>query len=211
MKSSFQALLMCTLILTAGRAYALASPPAGFEDPGLMSKVMAGEIVVKQLVDTKQENRTVLRSYFNKVSGKAYADLAMNYEKYPSLFSEVKEAKTTKVSQDRKETEYWMDMLVTVGFFTTHVYPEGKHTYTPGTTSASEDRMLHELTNYKDTLEFARETVRLIPYETGILVESDLHVKLVQPSAQASMMKRYLVNQFIKYTTTFRRELSGNY
>lgn len=200
--------LVFGLILTGNRL--LADAPAGFQDPNLLKAVMEGKIVRQDVVNSKLEYRTVLRSFFRKVSPEAYASLAVNYEKYPALFSEIKEARMTSANAERTVFTYWADMLVKVGFFSTHVYPEGRHTIYPAPDTKSEARIVHEIINYQEDLEKAVQTARLIPYQDGILVEDDVHVKLRKDSIYSGAVKEKISGQMMRMTETFRRELKGN-
>src|SRR5688572_27081780 len=73
----------------------------GFEDPGLLDKVMKGDIVVEQVMSTKTEFKTSVRAFFKKVSPEAYTDLFTAHKKWIGLLSEIKDAKTLSANADR--------------------------------------------------------------------------------------------------------------
>jgi len=203
------------LILLAAAAYLpLANAdtiPSGFEEPGLMDRVMGGEIVLSETTNTSTEFVDVFRAFFNKTSAKAYADLVTDHAKYVDLFPEMKEAKTTSVNSDRTVFTYWARMVVTVGIFQQTLYPEGRHTVKLARDAAGESTVLNEITNYTEYLKLATESARLIPYQNGMLVEDTVHVKLQKASATTNFVKRHLQKMFANYVSTFRDALHASY
>jgi len=185
-------------------------PPTGF-DPDTLARVMKGEIVVKELVNTKVEFREVARAYFNKVSTEAYHQLATNHKKYPSMFSEVKDAKTLKVDDKRTMYDYWLHLVIQYGPYTIPVYPEGTQVVTPAKDPTSEAYVRNVITNYTDTLDFAVQKTRLIPYQTGILVEEDIHVKVKSEVTGGNIVKKELHKFYTRWVNTFRKELGGDH
>jgi len=184
--------------------------PKGFEDAKLMEKVLAGKIVVEEVANTKLEYRVYLRSFFKKVSPDAFAALAVDYAKYPDLFEEILRTKTLAVSEDKTQYTYWADILIPYGIFEFHAYPEGKHTLKMAKDAISESIVVHEITNYKETLAQGMQSTRLIPYADGMLVEDDIHIKLVKDNAQSAAIKKQVIKQFSRMMETFRTALSGN-
>jgi len=190
--------------------FATIEAPKGFEDPKLLAKVMSGEIVSETLIDTKTEHQTIVRAYFNRVSSDAYIRLATNHHKYPSMFPEVKGVpKSVKINEN--EFEYTLDVLIQTGPFSFHVYPDFLQVVTPAPDLVSESAIANDVTNYTDVLEFFRQRTRLIPWETGILVEDNLHAKIKKEYIQAAAVKKQILQTFLRYTETLRKELSGNY
>jgi len=183
----------------------------GFEDPKLLARVMSGEIVLEEKVSTKTEFRSIVKAFFNKVSPDAYTKLATNHPKYPSLFSEIKEAKTVSVSTDQLNLDYWLHLKVPIGPFFYDAYPEGHHTIVSAPDAQSEAKLLNEVTNYKDQIKFAKQTTRLIPYKTGILVEDDIHFLLTKESAFSGTIKKKFKEFFTRFVSTMRKELQGSY
>lgn len=183
----------------------------GFEDPVLLEKVMSGQVVLEEKIATKKEFRTIIRAYFNKVSPEAYYKLATNHAKYPSMFEEVVEGATTSVSADALDLDYRLHLKVKVGMFEYDAYPEGHHKIIPAKDAISEARVVNEITNYEDQIKYSRQTTRLIPYQTGILIEDDVHFTLKSDSAAASLMKKKLKEFFTRYVSTLRKELQGAY
>jgi hypothetical protein len=101
-------------------------------------------------------------------------------------------------------------MLVEYGIFTFDVYPEGTHKAFPAKDTKSEAKLVNEITNYKDMMKKAVETTRMIPYQTGFLMEDTVEVELVKQSAQGGVIKKKLVDQFKSFLTGFRKELGGD-
>lgn len=188
-----------------------ADPPKGFEDPALLAKVMSGKIVDQVQIDTKTEYKVVLRAYFAKTSPEAYAGIATNHPKYPSMFEEIQSAETTKVNAQRTDFEYKMTVLVQYGPFQLQVHPTGRQVFTPGADPRAEGAVAHNITNYQDVLEIASQGTRLIPYDNGMLVEDSIHVKVRKdyPPAQAAAIKTQLKKTFTRFLEVFRRELSA--
>lgn len=209
MRSFFNTLLAtCVLIGVSSRVLA-AEPPAGF-DAETLKQVMAGKIVAEVKTDEKTEYRQINRAYFNKVSTDAFLDLAVNHAKYPALFSpEVQDARTLTVNDDKTVYTYLMDLEVTMGLFTFYLHPEAKHTLKRAADPTAEATLKNELTSHKEQVEFLYQNTRLVPYENGLLVEEDLHLKIKQGSAQSASIKSYLKKFFARYVDTFRRELKG--
>jgi len=204
-------LMILGAVLCLSANLARAEGPAGFEDPALLESVMNGKIVFEDKLDTKVEFRTVGKAFFAKASPEAYAQLASNFEKYPQLFTEVKEGKTLTTSDDKLDRTYSLNLEVKVGFITQQVLAEGHQTLVPALDAISEYRILNEITNLKDQLKSATQVTRLIPHEGGFLVEDDVHVVLTKPSATSGMVKKKLKEFFGRYIATFRKELTGTY
>jgi hypothetical protein len=184
--------------------------PAGFKDAAILSAVMSGKVHKEVVLNTAKEEKLYLRAYFNKVSPQAYAELATNYEKYADMFEEIQEGKTTKSNPERTVFEYYMDIVFVYGLLPFHVYPEGRHVVTFGADSTAESTIKHELTNYKDTFDLAKETTRLVPYENGMLVEDEIHVLLKKAGSTSESVKVELVKEFSKFMETFRQVLKGD-
>lgn len=208
MKSYFHSLL-ATCVLFAAAQTALADPPAGF-DAETLKQVMSGKIVGEVKTDTANEYRLVNRAYFHKVSTDAFLDLAVDHAKYPSMFSpEVQDARTLTVNEDKTVYTYTMDLEVTMGLFTFYLHPEAKHTLKRAADPTAEAHLLNELTSHKEQVELLVQNTRLIPHESGILVEEDLHLKMKPGTVQGSSIKNYLKKFFARYVDTFRKELKG--
>jgi hypothetical protein len=185
------------------------TPPVGFEDPALLDAVLKGKIVAKDLVNTPTEVHTVIKSYFHKVNGDAYLDLAVDYPKYPELFAEIENAKQIAVNADKTEYDCGIDIKMKVGILEKKAYAELHQILTRVPDALSEDKFTQTITNNKDKVVKALQTTRLIPYEGGILVEDDIHFILTKDGAVGGVLKKYLKNLFDRYTLTFRKELKG--
>jgi hypothetical protein len=183
--------------------------PVGFKDPVLLGRVMKGEAVIQEPIGTQTEFQTVVRLYFNRVSPEAYAILATNHRVYPTMFDEVKEGRTTKANVGLTEFDYWLDLLVGTGILEDHVYPEGHQTFTPAADTKSEALIVNHLTNYQDTIQSAVQRTRLIPYETGMLVEDDIHILMQDASLSSRIVKKKLHDFFVKYVSALRVALHG--
>lgn len=181
--------------------------PKGFEDPALMEKVMGGDIVVERVLDTNQEGKMIARSYFDGVSSDAYLDLATQYEKYPTIFPMVKKGQTLNVNPEKTVFGYKLDILVVYGVFSKMIYPEMKHTLIRAKGTSDESHLKNELMNYKKDVEFATQSIRLIPFEKGILVEDTIHAKAKQSSPYANAAKKKLIEVFIDNTDKLRNAL----
>lgn len=186
-----------------------AEVPSGFEKPGLMDKLMNGEIVMEETIDTATEFENVFRAYFNKTSPDAFGALMTDYAKYPSMFKEMKEAKQLSVNSDRTVFTYWLKMKVAIGPFSQTITPEGRHTLKINATG--ESRIVNEITNYQDYLNFATENYRMIPYGNGMLVEDLVHASLKKGNSGSSFVKKQLQKMFKGYLETFRKELKADY
>lgn len=204
MKKLIPFLFVCALPLFA------ANPPAGFEDAALLKDVMAGKIILKDLVDSNIEFKTVAKAYFYRVTPDHYLGLAVDHPRYSKLFEEVKEGKTTKVSDDKSVFDYWLHLSINVGIFDYDAYPEGRQRLFVADETNPEFRIANEITNYKDQLKFATQNTRLIPWEDGFLVEDTVNAVLVKPSSFSGMIKKELKKFFSKYVTTFRKELKAD-
>lgn len=189
--------------------FALAGEPDGFQDPAVLEKVLAGDIVQTQVINTETEFRTVIRSYFHKVSPEAFVALATNHAKFPDLFEEIKEAKTLKVNADATQWDYQLKVTIPVGPFSQTVTPEVHQVLLPAADAASETRMTQKITNYKEMIRYSSQVTRLIPYKGGMLVLDDVHFVLTKDAAQGGVLKKKLQSLFNRYTQTFREELGG--
>jgi len=186
-------------------------PPPGFEDPSLYTNVMGGKIVFVDKLDTKVAFQTVGKAFFPHTSPEAYAALAVNHPKYSSMFENVKEGKTIKVSDNKLEYDYALKLLVQVGFITQEATPEGHQILIPGADAISEYRIQNVITNYQDEIKKATQVTRIIPHDNGVLVEDDVYVEMHKAGAQTNIMKKKLKEFFSKYIVAFRKELTGTF
>ena len=112
---------------------------------------MDGEIVITSLVDNKNEMRSIVRSFFKKVSPETYQQLAVNHAKYPDMFKpEVLSASTKKVNDAKTEYEYEMQVLVKMGPLESEVTPLLKQTLTIAPDAVSEGKVEQTILNYPD-------------------------------------------------------------
>lgn len=189
----------------------LADPIQGFEDPNALAKIMNGEILVTDAVETKVEFRSFVRAYFNKVSPDAYIDVLTNHEMWSELIPEVKEGKTTNVNADKTVFDWWLHMKIKYGFLTFNVYPEGQQTVYRAVDTKSEAKVRNVITSHQDYIKEATQTTRLIPYQNGFLVEDNIHVVIHKPSNQADTIKKELKKTFVNLIGSIREELQGDY
>lgn len=203
--------LICLVIFIATVGIARAEPPEGFEDPVLLQKVMAGEVVVQDVLSTKVEFRTFSRSFFDEVSPKEYVDLVTDHPKWPMFVPEIKEGKTTKVNEDRTQFEFWLHVVAQFGLFTYDLYPEISQTIYWANDEVNESRIYSLLLNGQEDVKLGEVTTRLIPYETGILVEDNIHVVLVKESGYSSLIKKEATKKIVAMTKRIREILQGDY
>jgi hypothetical protein len=181
-----------------------AEPPAGF-DAALLKRVMKGEIVLEQKIDTAREMKSVFRAFVPGASPEAYQKVVLNYEKYPSIFSDVLQAQTRNTTPD--SASYWIQLQVRVALFQREIELEGVHAIWYPKDAQSEGALLNTITNQEEYLEFATAYSRLIPWEGGTLIEDTVHLKL-QPSVSfGSMLKKQVLQLFRKYIEGFRSVL----
>lgn len=190
---------VCSLVFAADK-------PQGFEDPAIYDAVMAGQIHEEKLVDSKKESRRIFRVFFPKTSPDAFVDLATNHPKYPVMFPEIKEAKTTKVNPERTVFEARMHIPVKVGPFTKHLYPELRQTISRAPDAITEWKIVSELLNQKDSIDFLRSSSRLIPWEGGILIHTDSHF-LLKDQPLLGTIKKEMMQQERRQIEVFRKEL----
>ncbi len=203
MKRSF--IFLCLLALPA-----VAEPVTGFEDQVVLDSVMTGTVTVEEVLATDSESTFVIRGFFPKVTPDQYVDLATDHRKYPSMFSEIKEAKTTWVNSERTEWKYWMNIVIKVLFFTKTIYPEGKQVYSRPVNAIGEGVLTHTVENYADTLKTMIERTRLIPYQDGMLVHDYINYILTKSSSSAEMIRSKLREQFVRFLTTYRKVLTND-
>jgi hypothetical protein len=208
MRKLFQLFVVAAFVQMSSNA---ADIPKGFEEPGLMDRLLAGKIVTKRIVDTQTESKVLVRSFYKKVSTDAYIELAVNYPKYADMFQEVREGKLLKVNAEKTQYDYKLHVVASVGIITKHVYPEFRHSIGRAKTTLGEARVENLLLNYKDQMEIGAQSTRLIPFQDGILVEDFAHVKARGNTASAKAAKRKFIEFFLSYTKIFRDELKGGY
>lgn len=190
--------------------FAADPPPKGFDDPKSLEKIMAGEIVKTQVIDTKMETKVILRAFCNKSSTDAFIDVAINHGKYPVMFPEIQDAKTTATNAEKTQYDWWADMLVKQGFISFHVHPEGVQKITRAKDATSEATIENTLKNYADLVEVGQQNTRLIPFENGVLVEDTVYVKVKTTGGQAGLIKTKMVEQFTRFLAGFRKEIGGD-
>jgi len=208
MKNSSRFFILSVLVCLPAVVRADGVPP-GFDAPGLMDRVMNGEIVLDETVNTDTEFQDYFRAFFDKTTPAAYGALVTDYEIYPQLFDNMKDGKTTSVNADHTVYTYTLTVEESIGPFTETVYPEGQETLQLTPDANGESHILNEITNYQNNLNYATETVRLIPYQTGMLVEDDVHVSIKNSSPATGMVKSQLQKQFQSYLSVFREHLQG--
>jgi len=183
--------------------------PKGFEKPGLIEKLKAGEVVYEEVKSTQTAYTGIHRAYFYKVSPEAYVAEVTQHKKYPDHFTEILQGETTKIEKDHS-WNYWLEMVVKVGIFSFKVYPELHHVFTPGKDAISEAVLLNELTNYGEHVKTATQTSRLIPYEGGMLIEDTINVEVKTANSQSGTIKKQVKDFFGKYIKVFRKVLKGD-
>ncbi len=203
-------LLLAAACLTFVAQAAHQAPPAGFEDPVLFAKLLKGNVVVEQLPSTKTEFRSVIRAYFNRVSPDAYADLYTSHKKWIGLLAEIKDAKTLSSNNEKTELSYWLKMKIWYTVLSFEIEPVGKQNIVAGKDAISEWTLKNEITNYKDSLTLAEESIRLIPYEGGILVEDNVHVVLAAETAFANTVRKEIEKKWSQLIGAFRKSLGGD-
>ena len=185
-----------------------ADPPVGFQDPALLAKVMSGKADVFEKVSSSKEFETIVRLFIDRATPEAYAKVATNHAAYPSIFTEVKQGKTLQANSQLTEFDYWLDMLVIYSGFTEHIYPEGHQTVLFGVDVRSETTIDHHLKNYEETIAASSQHTRLIPWETGILVEDDTHIVMVEASMTSAIVKKKLHDFFASYAINLQKALN---
>lgn len=189
---------------------ALADTIVGFEDTAVYNEVMNGTIKVEEVLGNNSESTFIIRGFFPKTNSDLYVDVATNHKMYPSMFSEIKEAKTTSVNADRTEWTYWMHVVIKVLFFSEHIYPEGKQVYSRPADAISEGVLTHTVTNYTDAVKSMVERSRLIPHQDGILVHDYISYVLVKPNSNAKLIRTKLKEQFVRFMKAYRTATSGS-
>ena len=193
---------MTSLLLTASILFSGA--PAGFESPGLIERLRKGETVKETRVDTRKEFHFVHKAYYRNVTPEAFAGLAVNHQRYPELFQEVVSGATLRVDHGAGQYDYRLHVRVDVGLFRQDAHPEGTHVVTK---APAEWKIANRVTNYPHYAEVADQRTRLIPWEGGILIEDEVHVRLKQNNPMSRLIRNKLHSFFSGYLTVFRREL----
>lgn len=188
---------------------ALADPVVGFEDSAVYNEVMNGTIKVEEVLGNNSESTFIIRGFFPKTTADLYVDVATNHKSYPSMFSEIKEAKTISVNAERTEWTYWMHVVIKVLFFSEHIYPEGKQVYSRPADAISEGVLTHTVSNYTDAITSMVERSRLIPHQDGILVHDYINYVLVKPNSNAKLIRTKLKEQFVRFMKAYRTATSG--
>ena len=197
--------VFCVLFTVSARA----DGARGFEDPVLLGQVMQGKILVEQVLAAKTEFKSTVRAYFNQVSPEAFTDLFTSHKEWVGLIPEIEEAKTLTANAGKTEFTYSMHLKIKYAIFNFDIYPEGKQTVVAGKDALSEWTLYNDITNYKDNFTQAGETVRLIPYQGGILLEDFIHVILATESSHAIAAKKEIEKKWIALLTAFRTKLGG--
>ncbi len=194
---------LCTLTYLRGE---LPGGPAGF-DAETLEKVLQGKTVIKNVINTKLELHSYIRAFFDDVIAQEYVELATDHPKFPTLFPEVKEGRTTYVNESKTQFEYALSMVIEYGIYLIPFNPTGIQKIKHGQDSVSESTIENEVTNYKERFEFIRQNTRLIPFQTGILIEEDVHMKMKKQIPD--FVKEELAKFYIRYVETFRTALQG--
>ncbi len=195
-----------TLLIFSATSFA--GNPEGFDDATL-AKALQGETVLETLKDTGDEYHIFQRTYFANVSSDAYIELAVNHPKYVDMFDEVEAAQTLSINNDRTNFKYSLNLKVKVGFATFYMDGEGEQKVTYAPAPDEEALIKNTLVGHQDKVKHLYQNTRMIPYQGGILIEEELHLKMQKASTTNTMIKNYLKGFFSRYVVAFRKELGG--
>ncbi len=124
-----------------GSFFASAAPvPVGFEDEAVLQSVMSGEFMEEPLLNTSTELHTVFRAFFPQTSSDSFMALTIDHPRYPEIYSTFKEGRTTQISADQTQFDWWSHMVIHVGLFSKHLYPTGRHTLSRPADAISEGK-----------------------------------------------------------------------
>jgi hypothetical protein len=198
--------LLCVAAFAFARTAAADIP--GFENKDLLEKVMAGEIEAEDVIATKTEFRTIFRLFVPKRDAEAWIGVATDHAKYPTIIDAVKSGQTVHVNHDRSIFDYKLHIVVKVGPFTQHVYPEGRQVVTRAHDAVSETKMMNTINNYGEMFVSNSEATRIIPHEGGILIYDDVHFKLKKESGHAALIQKHLKKNALAILEGFRSVLT---
>lgn len=171
---------------------ALASGP-DFE-PEVLDRVLAGEIVADNLVTSNHEFRQRFRAYFPKGTPEAFVKLVTNHAAFPSWIPEVKKAETTGTDADGLGWRYHAEIFIDMGIVQQTVTPEGYQRLTPPAAPGDDTLLRNQITNYTDQLQSGEERSRLIPYQSGFLLDETIEAVARQdaPVFVATLVRKEL-------------------
>lgn len=200
-------LALAVFSLFSNHTFAADIPP-GFEAPGLIDRLLAGEIVLEEKVNNKFDYQAYQRAFAPKASAEAYIKIAINHAAYPNYFKEVQSAKTTAQNADLTEIDYWADVIFKSGIFSYHLYPTGKQLITYAKDAVSESKIDNKITNYPDRIKVGQQITRLVPYEGGILIEDFVDVKVEPNQTGATTVKTEVTKHITRFMPAFRKALA---
>ena len=201
--------LLCLLVAAFAAPSFADNPPQGFTDPTLLQQVMSGQIVTQTISDTQYEANFIVRSFWDKVTTDRYQDAVVDYPHYPDVFEAVQEGDLVSVNADKTEYDYKLDILEQVGPISEDFYPTGHHSLVRLQKGVAEAHLNNTLTNYKDVLPTATQSIRLIPWQTGMLVEDTINLQANPQATGAALVKQRMEDFFQSYTANFRKALNG--
>lgn len=157
-------------------------------EPEVLARVKKGEVVTENLVTSNREFKVRFRAYAPTGTPEAFVRVVTTHADFPRWIPEVKKAETTGVDDDGMGWRYRADVFIDLGIVQQTVTPEGHQRVTWPAAAGDDTLLRNQLTNYTDQLQTGEERTRLIPYESGFLIETivegvarqDLQVFLAQ-------------------------------
>lgn len=184
--------------------------PKGFEAPGILEKVVGGQVLAEDQVDISTAMRVVFRAFFSGVTPDRFVDAVTDHANYPNLFPEVQTGRTVSVNADKTQWDYAVDINAKIGFFTKKIHVEAHQQIVPAKDLVSEWTMTDAITNNREELKQALNSMRFIPYGNGFLFYSVYNVQLQNAGPFNGMAKKRLRDEALRQIRTFRKTLRAD-
>lgn len=181
MRRLFPRFVLCavSVVLFSNALMAVAPPPKGFDDKGLIDKLLKGDIDSKDLVNNSKEMKVHYRAYFHKITAADYLAKIEDQDNYKKIFAEITDSsRLSKYSVGRKyQYQITMNPSTPIGKMT--VKPVIDQEIVEGATPSDESSVTDTVTNYTKEISAAGMTTRIVPYGDGLLVANtvQLHLK----------------------------------
>ncbi|GEM_PF-6342293 len=168
-----------------------ATPPSGFDEPGLVDQLQKGKIVQKDIVNTARELKVHYRSFFKGISVDDYIAKVIDHDNYSKYLSDVKSSKRLKEIDAGKHYEYEMTISTRTPLGRMDFDPVLDQVINEGAAATDETTITDTVTNYSKDLKGGGYDSRIVPYDGGLLIAHTNYLSLKSASFFGSTKKDF--------------------
>lgn len=168
-----------------------ATPPSGFDEPGLVDQLQKGKVVQKDVVNTARELKVLYRSFFKGISVDDYIAIIIDHDNYSKYLSDVKASKRLKEIDAGKHYEYELTISTRTPLGKMDFDPVLDQVINKGATATDESTITDTVTNYTKDIKGGGYETRIVPYNGGLLIAHTNYLSLKSTSFFGSAKKDF--------------------